>query len=144
AALLSKMMKALAVVSDGSKPLKNNMHERYARFRAGARVRQGECSSQPQLKVSGPKGMDGLRIRHWVCSHCGEIRSSMPAKLEFRTSTRVTFSPIGKGTLPKSAKKSFGLLSEPDKINQQKVVRPVSCAGQNYGSLLPMMKSGDF
>src|SRR5271169_1518216 len=30
------MMKALAIVSDGSKPLKNNMHERYARFRAQA------------------------------------------------------------------------------------------------------------
>jgi hypothetical protein len=30
------MTKALAIVSDGSKPLKNNMHERYARFRAAA------------------------------------------------------------------------------------------------------------
>src|SRR5215472_1821076 len=28
------MPKALAIASDGSKPLKNNMHERYARFRA--------------------------------------------------------------------------------------------------------------
>ena len=31
-----KMPKALAIASDGSKPLKNNMHERYARFRAQA------------------------------------------------------------------------------------------------------------
>src|SRR5215472_190729 len=30
------MPKALAIASDGSKPLKNNMHERYARFRAMA------------------------------------------------------------------------------------------------------------
>jgi len=30
------MPKALAIASDGSKPLKNNMHERYARFRAQA------------------------------------------------------------------------------------------------------------
>jgi hypothetical protein len=32
----SKMPKALAIASDGSKPLKNNLHERYARFRAAA------------------------------------------------------------------------------------------------------------
>jgi hypothetical protein len=30
------MAKALAIASDGSKPLKNNLHERYARFRAAA------------------------------------------------------------------------------------------------------------
>jgi hypothetical protein len=30
------MTKALAIASDGSKPLKNNLHERYARFRAAA------------------------------------------------------------------------------------------------------------
>src|SRR5215472_13731975 len=30
------MAKTLAIISDGSKPLKNNMHERYARFRAQA------------------------------------------------------------------------------------------------------------
>src|SRR5215472_8796448 len=30
------MADALAVISDGSKPLKNNMHERYARLRAAA------------------------------------------------------------------------------------------------------------
>jgi hypothetical protein len=31
-----KMPKALAIASDGSKPLKNNLHERYARLRAAA------------------------------------------------------------------------------------------------------------
>src|SRR5436190_937410 len=31
-----KMTKALAISYDGSKPLKNNLHERYARFRAAA------------------------------------------------------------------------------------------------------------
>jgi hypothetical protein len=30
------MTKTLAIISDGSKPLKNNMHERYAKFRAQA------------------------------------------------------------------------------------------------------------
>jgi hypothetical protein len=30
------MAKALAIASDGSKPLQNNTHERYARFRAAA------------------------------------------------------------------------------------------------------------
>jgi hypothetical protein len=30
------MVKALAIAFDGSKPLKNNMHERYARLRAAA------------------------------------------------------------------------------------------------------------
>ena len=30
------MTKALAIAYDGSKPLKNNLHERYARFRAQA------------------------------------------------------------------------------------------------------------
>ena len=33
------MAKALARVSEGSKPLKNNSHERYARFRAAAQPR---------------------------------------------------------------------------------------------------------
>ncbi len=33
---MGKMAEALAIISDGSKPLKNNMHERYARLRAQA------------------------------------------------------------------------------------------------------------
>lgn len=33
---MGKMAKALAIISDGSKPLQNNMHERYAKFRAAA------------------------------------------------------------------------------------------------------------
>jgi hypothetical protein len=40
AALIGKKMaKALSLASDGSKPLKNNLHERYARLRAAAMPR---------------------------------------------------------------------------------------------------------
>jgi hypothetical protein len=34
--VMGKMTKTLAIISDGSKPLKNNTHERYAKFRAQA------------------------------------------------------------------------------------------------------------
>ena len=59
--------------------------------------KRSTLTSSPCLQKTGPSGLSGLGVRHWVCAECGARRIQSRALHPCRTLQGTTPRPLGRG-----------------------------------------------